>query len=200
MAGINLYKLTVDMSLDMRYRDPINYTFDGEDSKNFVAGFEAEVRLPFNHGKWALFVVPMYNKHEGFQREFSGIIRYPIGNNGFYENFTIGGKVTHPDFSYVEIPIGIRHYFLFNKSSELNLSLSYGASIPLGSKPKIIFEPIPGTQWMEKFDKQGSTLVRIGAGYSYHNYTIDINYYARKSFTESNSNGAISILLGYKIL
>lgn len=199
VAGTHYYTTEVTMMLEVvvgggessRFNDEVD--LKGDSGNNFTAGFEAEVRLPFNHKKWAIFVAPTFNKQTGLDQQFTKKFRH---NN---YNYQYSGSVTLGDFSYIEVPVGIRHYFILNKNSQINIDASYGASIYVGTKPKAVFKSTSQLLYKDEV-KSGFSLLRIGAGYNYRSYSFGINYYARKSFTESNSNGAISILLGYKIL
>lgn len=204
VAGVSSYTTSIDMMFEVDgYYEVFNEkaTIKGDPGTNFTAGFEAELRLPFNHKKWALFVVPTYNKQKGLKQDFINVVYQKAFISGNYNyTFRYGGNVTLSDFSYIEIPVGLRHYFILSENSELSIDASYGASIFLGKKPEVVFKKAPDTSTLSETVESKFSIIRIGAGYSYQKYSIGINYYARKAFGQSYSNGAISVLLGYKIL
>ncbi|MCR5861147.1 hypothetical protein LRS05_02845 [Flavobacterium sp. J372] len=188
VTGINFYTSKIDVLLERFGVGGSGYdqiSLEGDAETNILLGFEAEIRLPFNHKKWALFTTPTYNS----QGEISQYIK------AYDADLKITG------YSYVEMPLGIRHYFILNKNSELNLDIAYGFNTVIGSKPTATYTRNNNILNIDyKNANSGSSLLRVGFGYIYKNYSAGINYYAKKSLTHSNTNGSISVLLGYKIL
>ncbi|MXN92639.1 hypothetical protein GR160_15530 [Flavobacterium sp. Sd200] len=204
VGGVNLYTT----NLDLKFISPRNadrmvdlsdeITLQSGSESNFVAGFEAEVRLPFNHKKWALFIVPTYNKQKGFT------VYQPLSHLFSANNYETGyrGDVIFNGYSYIEIPLGLRRYFYLNKNSLINLNLSYGLSVTAGSDPSITVNWNENSvRLLHEDTTSNSSLLRIGAGYTFKDkYTLGVNYYAIKSLSKSNTNGSLSVILGYKIL
>jgi len=214
IAGANFYKTNVELDLNVRYyideeqyyRESKSVSAQSNAQNNFVAGFEAEVRLPYNHKKWAVFIVPTYNTQNKVSKDiavdtsFEGVdwLGRPIGT------LKIKGNVLLNSISYIEVPIGLRHYFIISENSSLNISAAYGVSINVGAKPNFTFRNksnitslyvSQGTQ-----QARGFSLLRIGTAYTFKDrYSVSINYYAGKVLKSNDTNGAVSILLGYKI-
>jgi hypothetical protein len=83
-------------------------------------GIEAEVVLPYNKKKWALFIEPTFNYYKNeFTAPSSTII------NGFIN--------TSVNYKTVDLPIGIRHYVHLNKQASLFINGSVINSIPVNS-------------------------------------------------------------------
>lgn len=175
-------------------------TFKGDSQSNFAAGFEVELKLPFNHKKWSVFVVPTYNKQSEivFDVYRAYVIGYP-----WYSNDSRGykGKMIVKEHSYIEIPLGIRRYFYLSKNSLINLNLAYGLSVSAGSNANVEYIRDTNTRNITFSDlTTGSSLLRIGAGYTFKDrYNLGVNYYAVKSLGASKANGSYSVLLGYKL-
>lgn len=204
VAGINFYTPEVDAKLYAYSTDTQPGIDDavskkGESQSNFVVGFEAELKLPFNHKKWALFIVPTYNKQEAFSvnasRSFGG---YP---SQYYINWGYKGRIELREYSYIELPLGIRRYFYLGKNSLLNLNLAYGLSLNIGDNANGEYIANENTRYLRYDDNVTSfSLLRIGAGYTYKRYNLGANYYIVKSLGASKANGSVSVMLGYKIL
>jgi len=202
VAGVNFYTATADMNFTFYSQSGIVSTSDeinlkGKSESNFVAGFEAEVKLPFSHKKWALFIVPTYNKQKSVT--YSQPLLYLFSTYPFQSGYR--GDVILKDYSYIELPIGIRRYLYLNSNSQLNLNISYGVSLNTGSGGD------PTVNWNDDsrrvsyvHETYGSSLLRIGAGYTFkERYNLGINYYAVKSLGVSKANGSFSVMLGYKL-
>jgi len=198
VGGVNYYTTSVEMlfkwTTGVENKFDHSVTVTGDSGNNVAVGFDAELQLPFNHKKWALFTTPIFNKQNGMNQRFSEVIR----DKNFI--FRYEGQLTLPDFSYIEIPVGIRHYFILSENSRLHIDASYGTSFYLGTKPEVVFKRAGSSTESREEIKGGFSILKVGAGYNYNRYSLAVNYYARKVFAQSNSNGSISVLLGYKIL
>lgn len=155
---------------------------------NLSLGFEAELLLPFNKNKWSLFASPNYQQ---FKYESSKILKSSYGASGtVYVN---------NQYSFIEVPIGVRHYFNLNEKSKLFVDVAYALIIFTSKSEKSSFESLADYQFPgnEKNSKDFMTF-RIGAGYNYNNkYSLSINY-SKKQLSQSEVN-AFSLLVSYKL-
>jgi len=91
--GANFSKLSIP---GFSTFDPIE--FDSEITFRF--GIEAEFILPFKKNKWAILLEPTYQYYKTQKESDSG-------------------RVEKVDYSSIELPLGIRHYFFLNDVSKI---------------------------------------------------------------------------------
>ncbi|MFP9097521.1 hypothetical protein ACLI09_00575 [Flavobacterium sp. RHBU_24] len=220
VAGANFYSINTNMQIVTRYYQSDFESF-GSDEKvnlqsnpknNFVAGFEAELRIPFNHRKWAIFIVPTYNTQSEFSQSISRktdffIYDHSLPPSEATHRITYNGTAVLSSHSYIEVPFGLRYYFILNRNSSLNINAAYGTLINVGTQPKFIYKKDDddvypsGFRVYYKTDKSSQSVIRLGAGYTFkEKYSVGINYYVSKKLQYNDTNGAVSVLLGYKIL
>ncbi|HTO14446.1 MAG TPA: outer membrane beta-barrel protein [Edaphocola sp.] len=90
----------------------ISRDFAFDNKTGFGFGLEAEFILPFNKNKWAVAIEPTY---QSFKHEKT------INSSDVY-----GGIVTSKvNYSSIEIPISLRHYFFLNENSKIFINASY---------------------------------------------------------------------------
>lgn len=82
------------------------YSTDFGTKTGFRIGIEAEAILPFNKNKWAIIFEPTYQSFSADKINDNNII----------------AKV---DYSSIELPIGIRHYFFLNNNSKIFINAQY---------------------------------------------------------------------------
>lgn len=143
-------------------------------------GAELEYVLPYNHGKWSIILEPTYQS-------------YKSTNNS--ENTS-----TEVEYSSLEFPIGLRHYFLFNDRSKLFINGYY-----------VLEKTLKAELYINKFAESDRTRVApnlaLGLGYQFDNrFSVEFKYtfkrkilfYSRFFTLESNYNSA-SVILGYRL-
>jgi hypothetical protein len=193
LAGVNFYKPEAKVG-GLNFVNS-TYTLSGEGATNFAIGFEAELKLPINRHKWSVFTAPIYNRHKELK---SGSVETVYD---YVDFFGYRGQIILSDFSYIEIPLGIKHYFYLNQKSSLNISVAYGITVEV-PKSKLTF--VESMDYGEKLiltTDDSSNLLRFGAGYTFDNtYGIQVNFYPIKSYSNSNTDSSFNILLSYKIL
>ncbi|WP_044206952.1 outer membrane beta-barrel protein [Flammeovirga sp. OC4] len=81
---------------------------------NFRLGFEAEIVLPFNKNKWALIVEPTYHY--------------------FTTEKELSNQSVSINYSSLQFPFGIRHYFFLKNKSSIFFNASYNMEMLLGSE------------------------------------------------------------------
>lgn len=138
------------------------------DSKiNFGGGVEFEVNLPFNHYKWSIFSGINYNSYNA--------------NNQF--TFTRGATTRDfdisVDYSYLQIPVGLRYYIFIKNNFEnkifFDLAFNYKQTL------KFDYTETNFTEYGVQ-DKNNSNL-KIGVGYKYKNYSIGANIYTTNNLS-----------------
>ncbi len=103
---------------------PVDLDFGNNFSPRF--GLELEVVLPYNKNKWALFADPFYQKYAS-EVDFVQVINMNNINSNAMINYTA-----------VELPLGIRHYFFLNDNSQIFLNASL--ALVFNSNSEILFE------------------------------------------------------------
>ena len=184
-AGINSYSLKRNLNVVRR-----TLTAESQGA-NFLIGLELEAVLPFNNKKWSLFVAPIYqSQKEENKKEFDQLF-------GGYR----GTLNTKNSYSYIELPLGVRHYFFLNEKSKLYTDVAFGYIFPLSTSEENIFvetHPYPALEFDQNEKKK--TFYRIGLGYTFNNkYDVFLNYYPVKNLFQSTANGSISLSVGCRV-
>lgn len=126
--GIRTSSLSIQNSVVTSTRST---NFDSELSFQF--GIETEFSLPFNKGKWSIIIEPTYQYFKSEQ--------------------SITRDVSRVNYSSIEFPVGVRHYFFLTKNSkvfincsgmidfDLNSSIDFnsGAKLEITSTPNVAF-------------------------------------------------------------
>ena len=190
LAGADFYNLKSKMTFVSWEDRPLTYK---SSSVNVIFGFETELMLPFNHNKWSIFLAPNFQsqKQEVSERRTS----LYGGYNGSIE--------MKDDYSYVELPIGIRRYFYINDKSKVFLDGAYSFIVYINKTNDRTFTPDVdyGIPLMVSKNPQESTpmSVRVGLGYNYDDkYYFSLNYTPIKTLSQSEIN-SFSILASYKL-
>ncbi|KAA1246263.1 outer membrane beta-barrel protein [Aquimarina sp. RZ0] len=94
------------LSIDNKNNDLRDIDFGSK--TNFKLGIELEYVLPFNNNKWSVFMEPTYQSYsaEKFITYFQSSL------------LTIETNVT-VDYTSIELPVGLRHYFFLKEGSLL---------------------------------------------------------------------------------
>lgn len=151
---------------------------DFESKTRFKFGIEAEVLMPFNKNKWAIFIAPTY---QSFSSE--------LGNN----------IVWTAKYNSIEAPVGIRHSFFLNEQSRLFVNGGYvldlsfkDSGIKASNGNNLLSLKAPGNMF-------------FGLGYKHKNkVSVELRYQANREllhdYIDWNSKfNTISILFGYSI-
>lgn len=171
-AGLN------NSTLDLKYgNNNASQDFDTQSELEIRLGIEAEFILPFNKNKWAILLEPTYQ-----QLKF---------------NKTAYGQIVKVDYSSIELPVGIRHYFFLNNSSKIFVNALY--VIDFTSSSKVDFEN------QRNVEIKGSNYFAVGVGYNYNaKYTVEMRYGFNRDILEENplwvsDYNTLSLILGYTI-
>ncbi|MEQ8364285.1 MAG: outer membrane beta-barrel protein [Cyclobacteriaceae bacterium] len=159
---------------------------DFESKSALRFGLEFEFLLPFNKNKWAILVEPTYHSFKNEQK-------VPGIDNNFTYDVTV-------DYTSIEIPIGIRHYFYIDKRSKVFLNLSYMVDLSMGSN--IDFKV--GDNLANSYEIKSSGSSVFGGGYNYNNkFNIELRYSSRDILNSygfwSSEYSTLSLILGVAI-
>ena len=164
---------------------------DFNNELGFGFGVEAEFIFPFNKNKWAFAIEPTYQSFSSEQSSYSDYI---------------GGTklIVNVDYSSIEVPLSLRHYFFLNQSSKLFINASYvldfsfNSSIEFKSPNNFIYDNL-------KLKSNGN--FAMGIGYKFEDkYSIEMKYQFERDVLPMSANFAwdakynsLSIIFGYTI-
>lgn len=192
-AKKNLFSASITPSFNyatVSVTDPdpgYDYSTDFNKKMVFKIGAELEYTLPFNKNKWSIFINPAYQKYKD-EKKYS--VYYAFGS---YNNAT-----AEVEYSSIEIPVGVRHYFFLNQNSKIFVN---GALVfnYIGNNAKINFDK--GTLVLQSGSRNNFA---FGVGYKFRNkFSIELRTntpreimgdYMRWS-SKYNSTG---LVLGYR--
>ncbi len=186
--GINTTSLESDYTVNTLVS---NDKFDSQTV--FIPGVDFELLLPYHKNKWAIIIGANYQSYEKSTQDVEL----------FSENL---GTVSF-EYSYIEIPIGVKHYMYLNKDLKLFLSASYAPILHLSSKNENPYERadnILGNIFFDSEDQTNSALA-FGIGCKLKNrYSIGFNYYASKKINNKNAfsnnmDGSFSLIASYTL-
>ncbi|MDH6250716.1 hypothetical protein M2347_000443 [Chryseobacterium sp. H1D6B] len=183
--GINFYS---PLKIDNMFGNQ-----DFPSKTNFRIGIEAELVLPFNKNKWAVLLEPTYSAYTNKKMSIPA-------NDDLY-------TIKMEGYSFISLPIGIRHYMYLNKTSKLFINGQLNVLTLKTGKGKNVDLDYDGFVFDRSnlSSSQSFNSFSFGAGYTYNNkYTVEFKYTANSDITE---NGApqtasikyTSIILGYNI-
>jgi len=161
-----------------------------ENKTGFGLGLEVEFIFPSKKNKWSLLIEPTYQY-------------YNSKTSREAEHISGGTLISKIDFSSIEVPIGVRHYFSINKSSKFFVNAAVMFDIILTDEIK--FTRIDGSiSDTEKIDTTFTPV--LGFGYKFNDkfcFEIRRQFHkkilARYPFWESDFNPT-SIVFGYSFL
>jgi len=155
----------------------------------FGFGLELESFLPFNRNKWSILIEPTY--------------QYYKAEKSIDANYVAGGKLhSSTSFNSIEIPTGLRYYFLLNKKSKFFANISY--VFDFSSKPEVDISRDDGSDFDNLVIKSKNNMA-FGIGYKLNNrFSLEIRYLTTKespkrgTYWRSEYNTS-SIIFGYTL-
>lgn len=168
-----------------------------EKLKNYAIGFEAEIFLPFKKYKWSIFISPSYFFQEGTK----------VKSSENEMSYWIDKNTTINKMNYIEVPIGLKHYFYISKNSKLNIGSAYNFNF-LASKNNILeIHYTNGNISLIDYKSEKAKAMNylsFTSGYTYKDkYNVSINYYPSKKFKQGNHTinfeNSIFVLLKYNL-
>lgn len=160
---------------------------------NFRIGLEAEIVLPINKNKWAIIFEPNYSFYT------SKKITAHTENNLY--NMSID------KYSFVNLPIGVRHYMYLNDKSKFFLNGQINILQFKTGKAKSIDLDYEGYIFdqVNLSSNQALKSFSFGAGYNYNNkYSIEMRYNTVNNILDKKESqkaqmSYTSVILGYNI-
>ena len=150
-------------------------------------GVEAEYILPFNKNKWSIAIEPSY---QSFKSEKTTNVKDVSGG---IQNVSI-------DYSSIEVPLTIRHYFFLNKNAKLFVNASYVIDFALKSSVEFTRNDDSNFNTLEIKSRNNPA---IGIGFKQNDrYSIELRYQtsseilANYVFWSSNYK-TVAIIFGY---
>ncbi|WP_159800239.1 hypothetical protein [Flavobacterium sp. MK4S-17] len=147
------------------------------DKTIFRLGAELEYVLPYNRNKWSLFIDPNFQQYKN------------KGNVGPYD--------LEMNYTFIQLPIGARHYMYLNDQSKLFLDIAFAMSFAINDSKLSYYDSVTIDL------RQTSTFV-IGAGYNYKRYSAEVRYAFNDNPLENEIGweanlSSVGIILGYRI-
>ncbi|WP_262732580.1 hypothetical protein [Gaetbulibacter sp. NE] len=181
-AGAFLSTMSVDYRASGFTANVNSGKFDNRFSPRF--GLELEYMLPFNKNKWSLFVEPSYQSFNS-----SGVTDL---------NGTLNSQDINIEYSFVEIPVGVRHYmYLSNKDSRLFFNLAYVVVADFGGE----------LEYSENLnlDIKSRPNLLFGFGYNLNKVSLEFRIATSRNIVSEYSSYStdyknIGIVFGYHIL
>ena len=172
--GVNFNSINADVT----FQENSNYKYDFGVNTSLRFGLELEAILPFNKGKWAIALEPVYTsyKADGDGTEYTDNVDYQV----------------------VDIQFVARHYMFINSQSRafINAGIAYSINVNNTSYfPSRRAYPVD-------FYLKSPTFV-LGAGYKYNKLSAELRYSAVQnvvfSYDWKIKYNSFAITLGYEI-
>ena len=170
------------LSLQRNGDDRLNF----ENKSGLRIGLEAEYILPFNNGKWSIFIEPTYRNYSAEQEYV-------------YVDFNTFQKTTliTVDYNSIELPIGGRHYMFLNENAAFFIDAAAIVSVStLDSKID------SSNESSYDLDIYSDICVAFGFGFKYHNkYSVEARYHTARAILDYNNISSqyksFSLIVGY---
>ena len=178
----DLFNLTIrprinSSSLTIKNSLSDSRNIDFENNIGFGFGLEAEFILPFNKSKWSIIIEPTYQSYRS-------------------------QKTTNVDYSSIEIPLGLRHYFFLNNSSKIFINTSY--IVDLSLKSSIEFTRNDGSK-LNSLNIKTRPNIGFGIGYKQNDkYSVEMRYQIGREVLSdyiiwNSEYKTLSIIFGYSL-
>ncbi|MFL0352263.1 tRNA modification GTPase [Xanthomarina sp. GH4-25] len=165
--------------------NPKSFDFDNEIGFGF--GIEFEFILPYNKNKWAIAIEPTYQN-------------YKSETISTYDNVSGGDLTANVDYSSIEIPFSIRHYFFLNKNSKIFVNASY--ILDVSSKTLIELTRVDGSNF-NTLEINSRNNFGMGIGFKQSDkYSLEIRYQTSREILGndqawSSNYKTLSFIIGY---
>ncbi|MCB0465758.1 MAG: PorT family protein [Aequorivita sp.] len=162
---------------------------DFDNKTGFRLGLEAEYVLPFNNGKWAIFIEPTY-RHYKAEKEY------------IYVDFNTFQKTTliTAEYNSIELPVGGRHYMFLNKNAAFYVDAALLVDIAMLDS-KIDSSNEGGYDLNVNADAG----IAFGAGFRFKNkYSIEAIYHTSRKLLKyddiASAYNSFALIAGYNFL
>ncbi|KAF2080229.1 outer membrane beta-barrel protein [Flavobacterium sharifuzzamanii] len=184
-------KITPELSFisgSMNDGDSPSIDVNLDSNTNLKIGLEAEYLLPFNKNKWSIFLNPAYQKYETTKQ---------YSRPGLFAGSPSITRSIEVKYSSIQVPIGLRYYFLINNNSKVFINAAF--SFDINGKASLSFD-----KNAELESKTGSNFA-FGVGYNFKNkFSAEIRTNTKKQLltdynTFSVEYNAIDLVFAYSI-
>lgn len=193
----DFFNLSIKAGIATFSLDISNSSYDTRDvdfgNKNgFIFGIENEFILPFNKGKWAIIVEPTYRSSFKSKKTTQS------------NNVSGGLLTTSVNYRSIEVPIGVRYYFILNKKSKIYVNASYIIDIPFKDKIKTI-RGTNGNSYGSNLDVKSNKNLALNIGYkALGKYSIELRYQTPREIISNNSfwnsnYKSLAVAIGYTL-
>lgn len=152
--------------------------FGEKSNTGFRFGTEIEALLPFHRNKWAVFIEPTYQDFS-----FEG------------ENFDLNASF---DYSSIEVPVGIRHYFYINDEAKVFLNAAFSPIFLLQSEVNLEFS--------NEAEISTKPYLSGGVGFKFRSkYSFEFRLNSQREIFEKSEDSwysefnTMSLILGYTV-
>ncbi len=158
--------------------------------QTFRLGLEAEYILPFNKNKWGVVIEPTY-------RFFKMTKQRPS------PDVSGGLLVADVNYSSIEIPIGVRHYFFLTEGSKVFVNAFILVDVPVDD-PSIEQTRADGSL-INRFPLDPETNFAVGVGYKFKNRLgVELRIHTEREIMSgygfwSTDYTTSSLIVGYTI-
>ncbi|WP_159020798.1 tRNA modification GTPase [Algibacter sp. L3A6] len=162
---------------------------DFDNEIGFGFGIEAEFILPYNKNKWAIAIEPTYQSYKSEKTTNT-------------DNVSGGELIASVDYSSIEIPLSLRHYFFLNNNSKIFVNASF--IVDISSNSSIEHKRNDGSI-VNLFEIETRTNLGLGVGYKQNDkYSLEIRYQTSRevlgNYTSWDTDyNTLSIIFGYSI-
>jgi hypothetical protein len=187
----DLFNLTIRPGINLSSFEISNSSFATSESNKFdnkIAfriGLEAELILPFNKNKWAVFAEPTYQYYKA-EKDFV------VYQGQASENI----RTRSIDYKSIEIPIGIRYYLFLNDKSKIFINAAYNVDFEMNSNIYYDFQSLKIAS---------ASNFAFGAGYKYNDkFVVEFRTSTKRDLLQNNTAlntgyRTSSIILGYTL-
>ncbi|MFD1095579.1 tRNA modification GTPase [Salegentibacter chungangensis] len=168
------------------------WNIDFGNKTGIAFGVEAEFILPFNKNKWSLLIEPTY---QNFKSE----------KTIEAENVSGGKLKTEVNYSSIEIPLSLRHYFYLNNNSKIFADISYIFDSSSSSQVKLTRADDSDLSTFEPLEIKSGKSVAFGIGYKLNDkYSLELRYLTSRDILTNYSHWdsdykTLSVIFGYSI-
>lgn len=166
-----------NVKVDVTFAENTDYKYDFGAKSSPRLGLELEAVLPFNRGKWAVVLEPVFTS-------------YKADNNGTEYTDNI-------DHQVFEMHIGARHYMFFNANSKIFLNANYVYSVDTKNSEYFPNRRAFGTPYELR------PHFAVGVGYKYNNISAEFRYAGKQFLIQRDyfevEYSSFAIILGYTI-
>lgn len=160
--------------------------FEFSATATYRIGIEVEYILPFNNNKWSLFLDPN--------------IQYYKSSDNKKVEFRLDSYTVQFDarYTYLEIPIGFRHYMYLNQNAKLFLDAAYVLAFNAGDNYVKVDD---GANYLS-IDK--SSNAALGVGFAHNKLSVEFRYGFGRGLLDGTSSWnskytTAGLILGYRL-